>query len=185
MKKSLVAGSVIACSVLGASVQAATPIWDNGVDTCTAANCGALLIPGTVSNVVGASTERWTIKVFAGANECLRLDQVAAFGAGVDDEMVVVAPNGVIYRNDDFGGTLRPRVVVDPTPVRGWYNVSIAHFTGNPAPEHDFFLRYGRYARGVATNCASPTPGLAPAAPDMKQPARPQEAPAGAPTLNE
>jgi len=183
--KKLLASLAIAVSVLGATAQAATPIWDNTVSNCTALNCSSLTIPGTVSNVVGASTDRWTIKVFALAGECLRLDETAMFAG--DDEMVVVSPDGVIYRNDDFGGTLRPRVVINTTPTRGWYNVSIAHYAGAPAPEHDFILSYGRYVANTANNCATPTVAQAiPQATQLKpQQQNSQQAPAGAPTAEE
>lgn len=164
--------------------QAATLLWDPTVDACTSLNCGAQLAPGTVGNVAGLSTQRWDVAIFAGANECLRLDQTNVFGAGVDDEIVVVAPDGTAYRDDDSSGGLRPRVVINPTPSRGWYYVSIARFTGAPAPEHDFYLRYGRYVRSTTNpNCVNPTiPRLEPASTLGKTPAASQPAPAGAPS---
>lgn len=157
-KTSLLIG--LAASLVSANPgHSASLIWDTGVDTCTALNCGAILMGGTVLNAVNASTARWDIAVYAAAGECLRLDETAMFGAGADDEMVVVAPNGTVYRNDDFG-SLRPRVVVNPTPSSGWYYVSIARFTGAAAPEHDIHFRYGRYVRSTTNpNCASPTAG--------------------------
>jgi hypothetical protein len=158
-------------------------LWDPTVDSCTSLNCGSVLVGGSVINHSGVSTSRWDVAIYAGAGECLRLDQTTVFGSGVDDEMVVVSPDGTVYRNDDFG-SLRPRVVIRPTPTRGWYYVSIARYTGAPAPEHDFYFRFGRYANSSTNpNCASPTAGqLEPASAAAKVPTLTQPAPAGAPS---
>jgi len=161
-------------------------IFDPTVSSCTGINCSSITIGGTVLNSAGLSASRWTVAVFANANECLRLDQVVMSGTGADDEMVVVAPNGDVFRNDDFGGTLRPRIVIRPTPARGWYYVSIARFNGAPAPEHDLQLAYGRYTNSATNpNCASPTVALTAPAASTRQ-TKPVSAPelpqAGAPS---
>jgi hypothetical protein len=185
MRKSALA-IAFAASVLGtAPGHTASQVWDPGVDACTTLNCGTVLLPGTVGNIAGLSTQRWDIAVYAAAGECLRLDQTNVFGAGVDDEMVVVAPDGTAYRDDDSSGGLRPKVVINPTPSRGWYYVSIARFTGAPAPEHDFYLKYGRYVRSTTNpNCVgATTPRMEPApALGSKTPTAVQQAPAASPT---
>ena len=156
--KSLVACAVLAAGMAAAPSQAATLLFDPTVSTCTGINCSSITVGGTVMNSAGLSAARWDVAIFAQANECLRLDEVVMTGAGADDEMVVVAPNGDAFRNDDFGGTLRPRVVIRPTPASGWYYVSIARFNGDPAPEHDIQFAFGRYTNSTTNpNCESPT----------------------------
>ncbi|WP_144259528.1 hypothetical protein [Methylocystis sp. ATCC 49242] len=162
MKKFIVATAGLCISMMAPTAgQAGYEIWDTSVSTCTGLNCSSVVFGGTVMNAVGASTARWEGAVFANRGECLRLDETAMFGSGADDEMVVVGPNGTVWRNDDFSG-LRPRVAFI-APQRGWYYVTIAHFAGNPNPEHDFVLAYGRYSGSSNPNCASATPGFAPA----------------------
>lgn len=137
----------------------ASLVYDPSIKDCKKLNCSSVTLGGTVLNSAGLSSARWEIAVFANTNECLRLDETAMFGTGSDDEMVVVAPNGTVYRNDDFGGTTRPRVVIMPTPSRGWYYVTIARFNGAPDPEHDITFKFARYLNNPANpNCASPTP---------------------------
>src|SRR4029453_11345415 len=72
-----------------------------------------------------------------------------------------VAPNGLVFRNDDRApGDLRPLVKIASTPNNGWYTVSIGRFNG-AANTGNFTLAYGRYNAGNP-NCALPTPPLAP-----------------------
>ena len=169
---------------MGTSGQSASLLFDPTVSSCTGINCSSITVGGTVLNSAGLTPARWDVAIFANTNECLRLDEVVMSGAGADDEMVVVAPNGNVYRNDDFGGTTRPRVVIIPTPARGWYYVSIARFNGAPAPEHDLQFAFGRYTNNTANpNCASPTVAAAPASPAALKPeARPQPGSPDAPS---
>src|SRR5262249_17190737 len=92
--------------------------------TCTTArNCNSRTIEGSVSGASGNLALPWTGEVFASAGECLRLDvlhQPPTPFTG-DLEMVVVAPNGAVYRNDDQMPVenplcpLCPLVKVNPT----------------------------------------------------------------------
>ncbi|WP_036282360.1 hypothetical protein [Methylocystis sp. ATCC 49242] len=182
MKKMLIMASAGFCISMFAPTtsQAGYEIFDPSVSSCTGLNCSSIVMGGTVLNSVGLSTARWEAAVYANRGECLRLDEIAMFGTGADDEIVVVGPNGTVWRNDDFTG-LRPRVAFI-APLRGWYYVTIARFNGAPAPEHDFYLAYGRYIGTGNPNCASPTPGFAPAAPNKAPNAAGQSAPGGSPT---
>ena len=74
-----------------------------------------------------------------------------------DTELVVVAPNGTVFRDDDSGQGSEPLVRIPNTPNNGWYTVQLNHFAG-AAIEGNFVLRYGRYTRSNA-NCQ---PGTAP-----------------------
>jgi hypothetical protein len=164
-------------------------------ETCATLNCGSLVLPGTVLSIP-PSASTWVGKLFAAANECVRLD---VDRQNADLRMVVVAPNGTIYRNDDRTATdFRPLVQINPTPNNGWYTVQLAKFNGQ-AVSANFTLFYGRYNAGNP-NCgqaAVQPPGAGPggfqiqvvpgiqgqdAAPDVNKPDTPvQAAPAGQP----
>jgi hypothetical protein len=135
---------------------AQTNIFDDTPSSCTGTNCSTLRIPGTLLNF-SPSAGNWDINVFSFGGECIRLDVTSQ---GTDLEMVVVAPNGTVYRNDDRAiSDLRPLVKIDPSPNNGWYTVHLARFDGS-AVNANFVLLYGRYNSGNV-NCSSPTGGLA------------------------
>jgi hypothetical protein len=136
-------------------------IFDDTVSTCTGANCSSLRIPGTV-HAFGSSANAFTINAFASAGECVRFDLISPPHPAPDMELVVVAPNGTVFRNDDRNGALdrRPLAKIGSAPNNGWYTVHIAQFAG-VATETNFVLLYGRYAGGNP-NCATPTPPLVP-----------------------
>ena len=71
---------------------------------CGIINCSSLTIPGTVTNP-GGFNDPFEIDVFAFANECVRLE-VTRSVENVDLSMVVRAPNGAIYFNDDGNGAV-------------------------------------------------------------------------------
>jgi hypothetical protein len=129
----------------------AGPLIDDTVSTCTGLNCSSLRLPGTVLSF-GASAGAWVGQVFARPGECVRLDVVQQ---GADLEMVVVAPNGTVFRNDDRPGSLLPLVAIANAPNNGWYTVQLAHFAGNGI-DTNFVLLYGRY-NGGNPNCAGGT----------------------------
>ena len=135
-------------------------IIDSIVSTCTVNNCSTVILDGNVKSIpatatVPSMTGKWVGEVFARANECLR---VAVVAQSADFETTVVSPDGTVWRNDDFGGTLFPRVAINGTPTGGWYTVSISHFSGAPVTG-TFGLRYGRYPLNNP-NCAAPTTTL-------------------------
>ncbi len=134
---------------------ASTELFDDTVSSCTTANCSSIRLPGTLMSYP-PSAGNWVANVFALPGECLRLD-VSAQTA--DLEMVVVAPNGTVYRNDDRSATNdRPLVKIASAPRDGWYTVHLAHYNGD-AVNADFILLYGRYPGGNP-NCSGGTPPL-------------------------
>jgi hypothetical protein len=143
-------------------------IFDDTVSTCTTLNCSSLRIPGTV-HAFGPSADAFTINAFAGAGQCVRFDLISPPHPAPDMELVVVAPDGTVFRNDDRNGALdrRPVVKIASAPNNGWYTVHIAQFAG-AATETNFVLLYGRYPAGNP-NCTTPTPPLLrdPLAPDV------------------
>ncbi len=149
-------GLVFALAILGfVPPGSATEIFDDTTDSCTFINCSSLRIPGSILNHVGVSPHPWVAQIFKEIAPCMRLDVVAQES---DLEIVAIAPDGTVYRNDDRNGNsdLRPLVVVGPNTRKGWYTVQISNFNGSTL-EPNFQLRYGTYLSGV--NCANPTPG--------------------------
>ncbi|WP_144259776.1 hypothetical protein [Methylocystis sp. ATCC 49242] len=169
MKKMLImASAAVAMSVFAPMPsQAGYEIYDPSVSTCTGTNCSSIVFGGSIFGY-GPSTAKWEGAFFAAQNDCIRIEQTAAFGTGVDDEIVAVGPNGTVWRNDDFFGR-RPRVAF-VAPNNGWYYVTIARFNGASTPSHNFWLAYGRY-NSTNPNCANPTPPTVPAT--VRKPAAP------------
>lgn len=129
-------------------------IFDDTISTCTRPNCSSLRIPASVSAFRGQgnSTLPWTTAAFAFPGECVRLDVISQ----TDDlEMVVVSPDGTVYRNDDRPGDLRPLVNIASAPSQGWYTVQLARHNGLPV-DANFVLLYGRYNPGNP-NCNGAT----------------------------
>jgi hypothetical protein len=157
MRRIPVAGLIALVTLLLVPVlsSAQTNIFDDTVSTCTGTNCSALRLPGTVLNFA-PSAGNWDINVFSSGDECIRLDVISQ---NTDLEMVVVAPNGTVYRNDDRTVLdARPLVKIDPTPNNGWYTVHLARFDGS-AVNANFVLLYGRHNSGNV-NCSNPTQGF-------------------------
>jgi hypothetical protein len=146
-------GAVIALPLLTFAAHAdASNVLDPSVSISGIVNNSAVQLDGTIF-AFGTSTGVYTVDVFADVGECVRLDVTAQ---PADLELVVVAPNGTVFRNDDRPGDLRPLVQIAGAPNNGWYTVHLSHFAG-AAIEGNFTLLYGRYNAGNA-NCAQPTP---------------------------
>jgi hypothetical protein len=105
----------------------------------------------------GPSGGVFTINAFGNVGECLRFDLISPAHPAPDMELVVIAPNGTVYRNDDRNGALdrRPLVKIGAAPNNGWYTVHIAEFSG-AATETNFVMLHGRYNAGNP-NCATAT----------------------------
>jgi len=130
---------------------AATNMFDSTVSSATKLNANAVTINGSLHGN-GFDAQPWTTQVYAQAGECVRLFVTSS---SFDAEMVVIAPDGEVFRDDDSGGSLRPLVEIASAPSFGWYTVQIAQFAG-AASNGDFTLKYGRYTAGNP-NCANPT----------------------------
>jgi hypothetical protein len=161
MRQWLAAASAAVITLWGAGASEATQIFDPSASTCTGTNCSQTVIGGTV-NGFGPTAGPWTASIFAGTNECLRLQGLTQTS---DLEITAVSPGGVVFRNDDgfvAPCALCPLVKINGTQ-NGWYTVSVSHFAGSPVQEN-FTLGFGRYNVNNP-NCAAPTiPVAAPAA---------------------
>jgi hypothetical protein len=146
-----------AMSILGGltSIHAnATNIWDPSLSATTILDGSSIRLDGTILASGGVNHQPWTIDVYASQGQCLRLF------VGLEDadsELVVVAPNGTVYRNDDVNGAAdrRPLVKIPSAPNSGWYTVHVSPFNG-AALNYNFALWYGRYSAGNI-NCAGGT----------------------------
>lgn len=150
-------------SVLLATSATATPIFDPTVRDCETRNCSAVVLGGTANGFLNAPMP-WTVQVYAGARECLRLEVISQ---EADMEMRIVAPDGSkTWLSDDSGELPCPLCPVLAIPTRqqpGWYTVHVGEF-GGASVQANFTIAYGRYAR-TSPNCtASASPaGAAPA----------------------
>jgi hypothetical protein len=156
MKTKILLSAMIA-SVLcaGSAPSMGGALFVDGRSSCTTENCGTQKIFGRYE-----ISQPWVGQIYAQANECLRLVVVAQTH---DLEMGVFSPDieENHWVNDDGGGSLRPLIKVDPTPVAGYYVVALSHVVGS-AVKGTFKLLYGRYPSGNP-NCTNPTPvGLNP-----------------------
>lgn len=155
MKTKILALSVLSMlSALASNQVNATNLFDPSVSTTTILDGSSVQLDGTLNDTNGNS-QPWTAELFAGAGECVRLFVIST---AFDSKLTVIAPNGVVYRNDDGGGSLRPLVKIASAPNRGWYTVQVAHFTGAPM-NANFTLLYGRYSAGNV-NCSGGTSPL-------------------------
>lgn len=152
-----------ATSILGAlsvsgQYAAGGEIVDYGPDTCTAINCNAATFNG-----IYTVTRPYVTQIYSAGGECVRIDVTASV---VDLEAVLVAPNGLIWRNDDRQAgkvDLKPLIkAITPTGQRGLYTLILSHFDG-AGSSANFTLAYGRYV-AANPNCLAPTPATLPAA---------------------
>lgn len=126
---------------------------------CNTLNCASMRLNANVTSSSSLNgMEPFVVQVMSTPSHCTRLDITSQT---TDMEMVVVGPNGVVWRNDDrVAGDLRPRVIIPAsTGTAGWYTVQISRFNGIApvAGQHyDAVLEYGRYPAGN-TNCSNPT----------------------------
>ena len=95
----------------GISFASGQNIFDDTVSTCTGTNCSSLRIPATIF-AFGPSAGVYTIDAFASPGQCVRFDLISPPHPAPDMELVVVAPNGSVFRNDDRNGAFDRRPLV-------------------------------------------------------------------------
>jgi hypothetical protein len=142
-----------------APATAASLLFDDTRSSCVGTNCSSLRLPGTVGNstpgLQPANSEPFVVQVHSLPGDCLRLDVVSE---DQDLEMVVISPNGTVWRNDDRNGAIdrRPLVKIAGAPNSGWNTVQISHFGGAPLYSN-FVLLFGSYTPATNPNCSIPT----------------------------
>lgn len=130
--------------------------------TCNTVNCGSMRLYANVlssNNLTPNGMEPFLVQLMSTPSHCTRFDVTSQT---TDMEIVVTAPDGTVWRNDDrTAGDLRPLVVIPPNAAGpGWYSVQIARYNGAAPVAGDHSgaqLEYGRYPSGN-TNCTNPTP---------------------------
>jgi hypothetical protein len=160
MDKKLLAASAALSAFLaaGSAFAGSTNFRDGSLDSCTGINCNAAFFGGTVISF-GPTAGAFVGEIY-GSAACLRVDIINQVR---DLEMVLIAPSGIVYRNDDRAiGDLRPLLKVT-NAQEGWYTVQIAMFDGS-AQNSDFAIQVGRYTSATNPNCASPSVGFDPVA---------------------
>lgn len=151
----------LAALVLGLFIGVPSPAWAgfqlfDGRDTCSGDSCSSQSYMGIYErNSNNSQAIPFTIQVYSAGNECVRLD---VFSQPSDLEIVFVAPDGTVWRDNDGGPDTRPLVKARTPDVNGWYTVHISRDTGGGGAGI-FGLRYGRYDINNA-NCFSPTQPL-------------------------
>ena len=132
MKRYAFASILLGVGFLQTAPAVAGPLND-ALGTCTTINCQAMIIRGTQDGYGTTRSARWIEQVYAPESSCLRLDVTAVTGASTDLVMVVVAPDGSVYRNDDKAvSDLQPLVRINGEVENGYYTVSIGDFQGEP-----------------------------------------------------
>jgi hypothetical protein len=155
LKSSFLASSLLAAlGFLGAGQADATNLFNPTVSTTTVLDGASIELDGTLNDTL-ANSQPWVAELFAGIGECVRFFVTTT---AFDAKITVVTPHGVVYRDDDSGGSLRPLVEINGAPVSGWYTVQVSQFTGQPQ-NANFALKYGRYNFGNP-NCGAPTSPL-------------------------
>lgn len=161
-------GCAVAALVLGLSAQttpvlAGSLIADTNISNCPTINCLSTSFVGVVISSTVLGTEPFLAQIYAGSGECIRVDLTGPNGSGNSDfEMVLTAPNGTVWRNDNRPGATNPLIKVDSAPNNGWYTLQVSQSAGalSPAGSHQtIFGAYGRY-NASNINCDSPTPAL-------------------------
>ncbi len=149
---------------------AGSAIW-NPPSACNTLDCDATVLHANITSSLsnpGGSVEPFIIQVHSSPQYCLRLDvlkETTAGGSPVDLEMVLVGPDGRVWRNNNRS-ILDPRpLIVVPRGAQGWYTVHISTATGVivPAGSHlNVDLAYGRYTSLRNINCRPATNELLP-----------------------
>jgi hypothetical protein len=123
----------------------------------------SVLIRGQYLGTSDHGVNPFVVQVYAGRGECLRL-QVTRVSSG-NLEMGVFSPDieERHYVDDNSGGGTFPSIIIDPTPVHGWYIVAVSEFVG-AAVDIDFDISYGRHTSGssVCQPVTPPSPASSP-----------------------
>jgi len=168
MKKQLTIGLL---SVFGLFAPFNTLAWAGSIlwtppSSCVEMDCDATILHANITSSFtnpGGSTEPFIIQVHSSPQYCLRLDVIKQ---NADMEMVLVGPDGTVWRNDNRALLdKRPLIVVPRSPAQGWYTVHISPATGVVLPNGGHLnadLAYGRYTSVTNPNCAPDTEPLLP-----------------------
>lgn len=119
-------------------------------NTCEEINCNARTVGGSILAFGPLFPYPWTAQFAATRNECLRFDITAVSQLAGLFEMVVITPDGRVFRDSQGGAAacpLCPLVTVPRTRQNGWYTVWVAATGGGLASgvEATFTMQASRY----------------------------------------
>jgi hypothetical protein len=143
---------------LGGFLAGTGPAWAgfqlfDPLDTSTTINSNSQSYQGIYeANSNNTQPIPFTIQIYSAGNECVRL---LVFRQATDLEMVLVSPDGTVWRDDNSGGSNRALIKANTT-LEGWYTVHISRFDG-AVGAGIFILRYGRYNSGNPNCGGAPT----------------------------
>lgn len=108
-------------------------------------------VNATVETNASQNRDPWVAQVFTTGAECLR---IAVTSQGQDLEATLISPSGTIWQDDDSGGLNRP-LIKAVTNVRGWYPLTLSHWSG-ASVNADFTMTVQR-AAATSSLCAPAT----------------------------
>jgi hypothetical protein len=120
------------------------------LSSCQTDNCESTRILGSIIKS-GESAIPFVIQALGRRGDCVRFD-VSPTVPSIDMELVVIAPNGAVFSNDNRNGSDNRPLVRFSAPVPGWYTVHVNESSGANI-DANFVLLYGRYTAGNA-NCS-------------------------------
>ena len=116
-------------------------------------------VNATVETNASQNRDPWVAQVFTTGAECLR---IAVTSQGQDLEATLISPSGTIWQDDDSGGLNRP-LIKAVTNVRGWYPLTLSHWSG-ASVNADFTMTVQRAAATSSLCAPATTPRAAVAA---------------------
>jgi len=111
---------------------------------------------GTTETTANGNVDPFVVELFSAGSECLR---IAVTAQATDLEATLVSPDGLTWRDDDGGGSLRP-LIKAITGVRGWYILRLSNFAGQ-AVNADFTATVARLSSGDASCSGATQPAIA------------------------
>ncbi len=141
-------GLASAFAVIGA-LYAADPAWAGSKIFSSGSTVAT--VNGTVETNVSQNRDPFVAQVFTTGAECLR---IAVTSQGQDLKATLISPSGTIWQDDDSGGLNRP-LIKAVTNVRGWYPLTLSHWSG-ASVNADFTMTVQR-AAATSSLCAPAT----------------------------
>ena len=160
---SMILTAAVALAVPG--IASASNFTDVTRDSCTDANCGATVLNGAVVMINNElDVIPFTASIYTSGGECVRLEVLSTRPASRDLTMHLLGPSLEVWRDDDSGVGLLPRIEANTT-TSGRYTVQVSHFGAAALANTNtrFSLSIGRCPLGNP-NCAEQTFPLVPAA---------------------
>jgi hypothetical protein len=161
-------GSFLLLQALRGTASGSALLVDQPSDCARPATCDAVTIRGkcAIDDFPSGDDARipFTVQVRANEGNCLRLDVTAVHPLTIsfpDLEMVLVSPDGAVWRNDNRSlNNINPLITI-VAPDTGFYTLQVSNvgdgFPGGSGFPVDFTLKYGLYNSSEG-HCNSLTP---------------------------